>query len=518
MKHLLALIGLMPLLLYAQTDEPMPCGTPDGELIKLLQDYGESSLTNGDSVGVLMVKIYVLSNSLLRPYPHLEQQLIESIDEANQFFQGSGIQFALCGEPEYVDSIHYNGTGYHDWLHQHVDPRFINIMSASIPYVCGVANLGGTGGFSNTGIVCNNGEVVSHEFGHLFGLYHTFSFVPGTNMTGELVDGSNCDTTGDGICDTSADPFPHGGYLDSCAYVGAVTDSNGQLYDPPINNLMSYYNYAFHGCGTEAFTEGQFERMRGILHQDLFHLMKLPYGMSLPEISGAPSYICVGDSTTFSLSANPPGGVFSGDGISGDSLFLGDLPVGSYEITYELPPAQPVTPYSKTDYIQFVYGYGSGPDTNVWWQSFRAGETAMMEALRLRARATIDEPFQWTIYAGIGVQGAQLYHQADTFTASDALRWRRFSLDSLFQQTGDSVYTLAFWADSSTTMQVDMANAYGAPFQLPGSISGLLGPGPSTINYHPCFATEIRSTTPLCNEPLRKHIHIIEPLDTDYTI
>lgn len=85
-----------------------------------------------------------------------------------------------------------------------------------------------------------------HLFGHYFGLLHTFE----GNGT-ENVDGSNCTTDGDLLCDTPADnyapPGPDpvlGGYLDPtipCRYINAATDALGQPYRPDVGNFMSYY-------------------------------------------------------------------------------------------------------------------------------------------------------------------------------------------------------------------------------------------------------------------------------------
>ena len=93
--------------------------------------------------------------------------------------------------------------------------------------------------------------------GHYFGLPHTFS----TSDGNELVDGSNCSTAGDGICDTPADPFVDGDDVSSYIngddvfyYMGK--DINGEYYSPLIGNYMSYYS----GYRCE-FTDGQYKKM-----------------------------------------------------------------------------------------------------------------------------------------------------------------------------------------------------------------------------------------------------------------
>jgi len=75
--------------------------------------------------------------------------------------------------------------------------------------------------------------------GHYLGLYHTHS----TTFGDEAVDGSDCATEGDMICDTPADPRLSGGNNfdnDGCVYYGTDVDENGELYMPMVTNLLSY--------------------------------------------------------------------------------------------------------------------------------------------------------------------------------------------------------------------------------------------------------------------------------------
>lgn len=95
------------------------------------------------------------------------------------------------------------------------------------------------------------GGVIVHEVGHYFGLYHTFETSNGI----EFVNGTNCATTGDLICDTPADidPAP---IAAGCIWNGTNRDPNNDYYTPMLGNIMSYHN----GC-PEAFTIGQYNRV-----------------------------------------------------------------------------------------------------------------------------------------------------------------------------------------------------------------------------------------------------------------
>lgn len=97
---------------------------------------------------------------------------------------------------------------------------------------------------------------LTHELGHFFGLAHTFE-----GSGEENVDGSNCTTAGDRICDTPADPYPQFDKLElwinkRCEFINEKKDANGAFYIPHVANIMSYY-----GCPCQEFTRGQYLRM-----------------------------------------------------------------------------------------------------------------------------------------------------------------------------------------------------------------------------------------------------------------
>ncbi len=103
-----------------------------------------------------------------------------------------------------------------------------------------------------------NEKVLPHEMGHFFGLFHTHRDMEGE----EKIIRSDCETTGDHLCSTPADPGPlYGIYIDytRCEMIG-YTDQNGYEYKPMINNYMSYYYPCYRRAFT--FTEEQYIVMR----------------------------------------------------------------------------------------------------------------------------------------------------------------------------------------------------------------------------------------------------------------
>ncbi len=111
---------------------------------------------------------------------------------------------------------------------------------------------------------------IPHEIGHFFSLAHPFLgwesnyfdssdpswpvapiLSPGGVPT-EKMDGSNCQTAGDKVCDTPSDYAVGFGYP-TCNYQGGAKDPNGVLITPMENNMMSYFD----NCNSYAFTPQQ---------------------------------------------------------------------------------------------------------------------------------------------------------------------------------------------------------------------------------------------------------------------
>ena len=74
--------------------------------------------------------------------------------------------------------------------------------------------------------------------GHFLNLYHTHE----TAFGNELVNRTNCSSTGDKCCDTEADPGLEGLIDKSCLYTGKLKDTSGAFYQPKPKNIMSFSN------------------------------------------------------------------------------------------------------------------------------------------------------------------------------------------------------------------------------------------------------------------------------------
>lgn len=253
-----------------QTCASEPCSEKGKDELVDLYDTPNAPNTN-DDIRFFAVKAHLI----IAPNgaTTASEALIKiAIEKLNHNFEGAGIQFKLDAIITRKSSIFYlndirNDKSKEDILIENIDvPQMINL------YVIRTNNLlaGYTpvlsDGFEdyrrlNLNKVFLSTEAlqqeatVAHEFGHFFSLQHTFgsSYLEGS--TDELVSGSNCNDSGDFICDTPADP---NGQEDccKCSYIGTINDY-GQTYAPLINNFMSYYKY----CCRDSFTQGQLDAM-----------------------------------------------------------------------------------------------------------------------------------------------------------------------------------------------------------------------------------------------------------------
>ncbi len=179
----------------------------------------------------------------------------------NKFFSPICMSFTLC---KYDTIYNYNFDSLAQRIESEEVTTLFNERNRINIYVVEELEDGTICGFAgNCGFIgkciflkknCGPGTLV-HEMGHVFGLSHTFE-----ENGLELVDGSNCETAGDKICDTPADPYDpeiakNISYQNGCEFTYIGLDANGQFYQPDMGNIMSYYGCP---CG---FTRGQYLSM-----------------------------------------------------------------------------------------------------------------------------------------------------------------------------------------------------------------------------------------------------------------
>ena len=194
-----------------------------------------------------------------------DTDLDNALLDVNTSFSDAFMEFFLCDGINYInddklcdynsgDQSHLTETNNVSGL---INIYFIDyIENTAKQSICGYSdNTKGNDVIVIKTSCATNGSSLAHELGHFFSLLHTHGI---GDMTTELVDGSNCDTDGDGICDTPADPKLTSKTINNfCEYTGNEVDANGDHYTPDTKNIMSY---ALKGCRTH-FTPEQLARM-----------------------------------------------------------------------------------------------------------------------------------------------------------------------------------------------------------------------------------------------------------------
>lgn len=228
---------------YPHTDESLPC---------LEKKFTIVAHIMRDSLGVTS---------------HDSVSIRQAIEELNPLFAPICVSFTVC-EFKFHDNFQYanleEGADDPKWdemqIKYHDDNRINMYFVTSLGGdEAGFAGLGAITNMTGSGIVIQDLGTIPHEMGHFFGLLHTFE---GNGV--ELVDGSNCTTAGDLVCDTPADPYVPGEPIDTymdlpnCLFVSTKTDANGEYYVPDVGNIMSYYPES---CRCDKFTHGQYVRM-----------------------------------------------------------------------------------------------------------------------------------------------------------------------------------------------------------------------------------------------------------------
>jgi GEVED domain/Metallo-peptidase family M12B Reprolysin-like len=221
--------------------------------------------------------------------------LNQGLANLNYVYKDAGIEFYWKGIPNYINNSDYvtfderspdNDTeaGLKSLFTAATDAvniYYVNQITLSNGFsAAGYAYFPFNNASSNTILMtymAQNSSVngtFSHELGHYFSLYHTHQGTEFGNMNANAENvprsgaNKNCDTKGDLICDTHADPK---GSTTNCVYTGggiSTTDINGVTYTPPVENIMSYYS---DDCGVNYFTPEQYIRIAQGLTTRLSH-------------------------------------------------------------------------------------------------------------------------------------------------------------------------------------------------------------------------------------------------------
>lgn len=282
MKNTIMTVVFLNLFLLGNTQAEPQCGTvisPESQayfeqLLPQIQQFEEefNELALGRSstaMNSVPIKAHIIRTDT-GTGGILLNQFNAAITLMNSFYANAYIEFFLCEGINYIDdtNLYDFETDEQDaMIAAHSVNNVINIYfantvtsSSSGNGLCGYAYFpGGPEIILMNNSCAINGSTLSHEMGHFFALSHTHGNNNGT-LTTELVDGSNCDTDGDFICDTPADPQLSGSNVTaSCVYTGNDIDANGQFFNPDPLNIMSYSRKA---CRTQ-FSPQQYARIYG---------------------------------------------------------------------------------------------------------------------------------------------------------------------------------------------------------------------------------------------------------------
>lgn len=286
-------VTLLILLVSATTITAQPCGTIESAEAEQFLMEAASRDNNLDMAAAREVVKYVaVTAHIIRKADGTGGYTREEVDRAfkktNEAFAGMNFVFcvreynyindqaAATSQREYHDAtelrianannkadrlnIYFYPSSSTSWAHFPTDPEnWITMQNAQ----------------------ANNGKTLTHEIGHYFNLFHTHH--SSRSIPRELVDGSNCASAGDLICDTPADPGLSGLVNSSCVYTGSAVDANGDAYTPATRNYMAYTHKP---CRTEFSPQQQNRMIQAYFESrtDLIDLTDRNYAFQNPGI------------------------------------------------------------------------------------------------------------------------------------------------------------------------------------------------------------------------------------------
>ncbi len=261
---------------YAQENNESGCGTlTSDETLDYIQNFQSQIKTFEEEYRQLTSKSSKSSNSKNASAPVINSipikahiirksdgtgglntsDLYKAVEDLNSIYTDAFLEFFLCDGINYINNDdfynHFEKNKENQLTNGNFTAGVINIYFTDYVEIshgdslCGYANtFGGPDVIVMNKDCATNGTSLAHEMGHFFSLLHTHGS-SNSKLTTELVDGSNCDTDGDMICDTPADPqLTYYNVNSNCDYTGNKTDANGAPFNPDTSNIMSYSRHS----------------------------------------------------------------------------------------------------------------------------------------------------------------------------------------------------------------------------------------------------------------------------------
>lgn len=278
--------------IFAQSNFPV-CGNTTADqvehLLPKVRQY-QSQVMTSERNDVQYVPMYFhLVADVNGEGRHLDRLVLDQLCKMNEDYAALDMRFYINAHPTHglIDRSINSNTVYNGQTNEFLMNSRRHQNAINVYVVNNVFNDESVLGFFNNSrdwLVCkknqingNNNGTLAHEAGHYFSLPHTFLGYesnpfdgvndpswpiaplqsPGGPFT-EKVDGSNCQSAADEICDTPEDyNFGYGAPGGCDPYTGIAKDPNNQPVDPMENNFMGY----FIGCANYQFTQGQMNIM-----------------------------------------------------------------------------------------------------------------------------------------------------------------------------------------------------------------------------------------------------------------
>ena len=258
LRLLAATLLAWPVLVLAQGDLPTDYVERGASLPCLDEVYG--------------LRVHVIAPTPEQNPPSFSREALDSmVARANAAFAPICVGFEVCEVLE-LENYRYAEDSLarrRERRALYTDPRridlFIAVEGGSEPYgqatQLGIAQRDSAYVEVPRAQVFGGSKALTHVLGHYFGLYDTWE---AEEFGAELVAQDNCETAGDLVCDTPADPYdptePVAAYVDAqdpCRFTFRGQDIRFRFYVAHTANAMSYYSEEC-DCG---LTAGQLRRV-----------------------------------------------------------------------------------------------------------------------------------------------------------------------------------------------------------------------------------------------------------------